>query len=77
MVRVIHREGTDVEDWRKYIGSRLLVAYRNDVLERNIMEVEVLEVSPSGKYVKLKFIDSGVKKWVDSTELKVVEVLEW
>ena len=65
-----------MEDWRKYINTRLLVAYRNDVLEKNIMEVKVLEVSPSGKYVKLKFIDSDVKRWVDATELKIIEVLE-
>lgn len=68
---------SNVQDWREYIGRRVLVINQlNDVFRLNVnpVEVKVLEVSPSGRYVKLKFGDSV--RWVRAEEYVVVEVLD-
>ena len=68
---------SNVVDWWKYIGRRVLVVSRLDVLLKMTtypIEVTVMAVSPSGKYVKLKF-DRGCK-WVSADEYVVVEVLD-
>ena len=61
-------------DWRKLVGHRVLVKERSYFLSDNIIEVVVVEVSPSGKYVKLRFGDRDL--WVPADEYEVVEDLE-
>jgi len=63
-----------VTDWRKLVGHRVLVKERSYFLSDNIIEVVVVEVSPSGKYVKLRFGDRDL--WVPADEYEVVEDLE-
>ena len=42
----------------------------------DITEVKVLEASPSGKYVKLRYIATGHISWKETKDVKVLEVLE-
>ena len=64
-------------DWKGLIGKRVLL--RSKALY-NIVEVEVLEVSPSGDYVKLRYMSSKGEIWEDCEDLErlytIAEVLD-
>ena len=62
-----------MDDWRKLVGHRVLVKERDYFVSDNIFEVVVVEVSPSGKYVKLRFRDRDL--WVPVDEYEVLEDL--
>jgi len=60
-------------NWREYIGKRLLIG--RGYLTGDISEVEVLDVSPSGKYVKLKYLLSGFVDWQSTDRIMFIEEL--
>ena len=60
-------------DWRKLVGHRVLVKERGYLASDSIIEVVVVEVSPSGEYVKLRVGDRTV--WVSTDRYEVVEDL--
>jgi len=55
------------------VGSVLLV--RNKYAVGYYLEVRVLKISPSGRYVKIQYVDSERIEWVPKDELDIVEVL--
>ena len=57
-------------DWRELVGKRVLVRFN---LSGRIVEAKVVEVSPSGRFVALRY-DYG-KHWHSAYELTVLEVL--
>ena len=62
-------------DWKELIGARVLIhpsPYRSEILE-----VKVLEFSPSGDYIKLDFSanNSGIN-WCKTENIILLEVLE-
>lgn len=59
-------------DITECVGKRCLVR----ILNSNIVEVRVLEVSPSGKYVKLRYLTVGHTAWNETKDIKLLEVLE-
>jgi len=60
-------------NWREHIGKRLLIG--RGYLTGDISEVEVLDVSPSGKYVKLKYLLSGFVDWQSTDRIMFIEEL--
>jgi len=56
----------------KLVTARLLIKADND----NVMEVTLAEVSPSGEFAKVRRGTNGSVKWMKSTEIEVVEILE-
>ena len=67
----------NVMDWGKYLGKRVLVVSKlNAIIGLTTFpsEAEVVEVSPSGKYVKLRF--ERTTTWVKADEYVVLEVLD-
>ena len=65
-------DGKLVEDWSRYLNTRCLVI--DNTYSASVREVKVLEVSPSGKMVKLKF-QSGNECWEDVDDYLLVELL--
>ena len=65
-------------DWKKYVGKRILVREGWERFARvaNPTEVEVLEVSPSGKYVKFKYPNTGHISWAPVDNVEFVECLD-
>ena len=63
--------------WRELVGRRVLVTTPLMLFHNKVVEAEVLEVSPSGEYVKLKFWPHGRQsvEWVRADAYVVVEVL--
>jgi hypothetical protein len=58
------------------IGQRILVKMnRRGLYNQSIQEVKILEVSPSGTWVKLMNMD-GHKFWKAVTDVSLVEVLK-
>lgn len=62
------------KEWEKLIGKRMLVDRRGVHWLRSPVEVILLEVSPSGKYLKFIF-PNGVSSWSIRGEYLFVEVL--
>ena len=67
------------DEVRKLVGKRCLV--RIGLVPSwagtdRVFEVEILEVSPSGKYVKIKDLINNDVKWVESIDLIIIECLE-
>jgi len=65
-------------DWEKYVGKRVLVreGWERFARDANPTEVEVLEVSPSGKYVKFEYVNTGRIAWVAVDNVEFVECLD-
>ena len=64
-------------NWKELIGKRILYQKRFHVYEAS--EATVLELSPSGEYVKLKIVRSDgttIIDWKDIHDIKLLEVLE-
>lgn len=62
-------------EWHKLIGKRCLVKNRrSDYMP--VMEVKVLEVSPSEKHVKFFWINQKNKNWEERDEYRLVEMLK-
>ena len=53
---------------QEIIGKRLIV-----IIKRKIREASIIEVSPSGEYVKLKFT-SGTQVWKEKSTLLIVDI---
>jgi len=74
------REVTEVRkmDWKKYVGKRVLVRQGWVRFARDLgpTEVEVLEVSRSGEYVKFKYPNTGHTSWVKAGDVEFVECLD-
>ena len=66
----------DRVNWKSLVGSRVLVkptcGYKS--YQSKVTEVYVVEVSPSGKRVRLRY-PSGAERWELSTYYQVVETL--
>jgi len=64
-------------DWKELVGKRILVAHKP---LGHIFEIKVLDVSPSGKYVKIKWRGCEEPRWYDVKDFEfhycVVEVLD-
>ena len=60
-------------DWRKLVNHRVLIKESPGFWSSEIVEAVVIEVSPSGKYVKLRIGGSTV--WVPADRYEVVEDL--
>ena len=61
---------------KEHIGHRLLV--KEDRYMADPVEAGLLEVSPSGKYLKIQFVRSDnttYNDWVEASEYELVEVL--
>ncbi len=58
-------------NWKDLIGRRILFCLHTNP---KIMEAKVVEVSPSGRYVALRY--DYVKHWHPTTEIELLEVLE-
>ena len=63
-------------EWKKLVGKRVLVSYRILWRYPKIFEVKVLEVSPSGKFVKLEHCDDGMTEWRSVGTICLVEILD-
>lgn len=65
-------------DWKKLVGKRILVRYRFGL--GGINELKVIEVSPSGEYVKVQYMLTGKVGWETRKDLdrdyEILEVLE-
>ena len=65
-------------DWKKLVGKRILVRYQLGL--GGINELKVLEVSPSGEYIKLQYMLTGKVGWETRKDLdkdyEILEVLE-
>jgi len=62
-------------DWEKLVGKRILVRYQLGLGDIN--ELKVLEVSPSGEYIKLQYMLTGKVGWETRRDLdKYYEILE-
>jgi len=59
-------------DWKSLVGKRVLI---RPFLCTQVFEAKVIEVSPSGKFVKLRYC-SGEEQWKDAELIDVEEVLE-
>ncbi len=60
----------------KHVGRRLLI--KRDSLYADVQEAGVMEVSPSGKYIKIQFVradNSVYYDWVKQDEYVLVEEL--
>lgn len=69
----------DGNEWKKYVGRRVLISLGGFFIEREIIERLIEEVSPSGKFVKLTKPASSVCEkisiWYKTVEVDCVEVL--
>ena len=64
-------------NWKDLIGKRILFQSRYQYF--SVSEAKVLEVSPSGEYVKLEIVRSNGTKyaeWEDAVNTRLIEVLE-
>ena len=61
-------------DIKLEVGKRYLFQDHNYIFTPKYYEVTVLEISPSGKRVKLKYI-SGIIDWCNASEIIIVEEL--
>lgn len=61
-------------DIRDLIGKRCLVKTEQRFGNSGVREVRVLEVSPSGQWVKTQN-EHGQKNWQATTSLSLVEIL--
>jgi len=58
------------------IGKRVLVKFRNAYKYLNTQEATVLEISPSGKYIKLMIREIDSVIWARYLkEVKILEIL--
>lgn len=60
------------------LGKRVLVSSKNGISiysPTSLEEIKILELSPSGKYVKIMNLN-GRKFWKIKTELTIVEPLD-
>ena len=63
--------------WKDFVGKRVLVRIRDSFNKYDIQEMYVVEVSPTGRYVKLSTEDSAaLGEWFDTDEITLLEVLD-
>jgi len=64
-----------VVEWKKLVGKRILFKYFTGQM---IYEARVVEVSPSGNFVKLRIFDGIVEReeWNHRDKIELLEVLE-
>lgn len=65
-------------DWKELIGKRCLIA--TDRWGEKVIEVVVLEVSPNGNYIKVRFVKTGdirwLKKWATELHCELAKELK-
>ncbi len=64
--------GEPVRNWNQYVEKRCIVV--EDRPLGDDVEVEVVEVAPSGKYVKFKY-PSGITGWEKASDWLLIESL--
>jgi hypothetical protein len=68
---------TDISITSELLATpRLLVVRNNSLSVVNYIEILLLEVSPSGLYIKYKPIDSCNNIWTNVDTFKLIEVLD-
>ena len=62
-------------DFEKMVGKRILVnnPFTNSC---DLIEYQVLEVSPAGKFVKLENVINGNQYWKEASDVYVIEILK-
>ena len=67
----------EMTDWKKLIGKRVLL---QTCVPGLIKEAKILEVSPEGKAIRVKWMSNGWEEWLDigyfNSNYKLVEVLD-
>lgn len=61
--------------WKEFVGARMLITSISAAAGANPAEVVVLEVAPTGKYVKFMTMVGGVQLWEHADANTIVEVL--
>ena len=59
-------------DWKSLVGKRVLI---RPFLYSFVFEAKVMEVSPSGRFVKLRYC-SGEEHWRDIESMILEEILD-
>ena len=63
-------------DWKKLVGKRVLLR----AMLGRVREAEILELSPSGKCIKVKWMPSGREEWLEVDYFnfgnRLIEVLD-
>ena len=59
-------------EWKDAVGKKVLI---REVGKGQILEVYVVELSPSGKYAKIRR-DWAFEKWIDTGDYVILEVLD-
>ena len=64
-------------DWKMLVGKRVLLRWK---VFGYIKEVKILELSPSGKCIKVKWMAKGREEWRDTEDFdfhyELIEVLD-
>jgi len=66
-------EGKHIKDWSPLVGKRCLVV--DDFPLSEGIEVKVIEISPSGRFVKLEY-GGGMKFWKYGAKYLLIECLD-
>ncbi len=63
-------------DWKKLVGKRVLLR----AMLGRVREAKILELSPSGKCIKVKWLPSGREEWLEVDYFnfgnRLIEVLD-
>lgn len=59
--------------FESYLGQRCII--KEGLSQQELVEVTFLEVSPAGDLVKVQYSNNGVKTWLRTNTVTVVEVL--
>ncbi len=63
----------DDTDWKEFVGKRCLISTRR--WEEIPSEVTILEVSPKGDYIKVKYKATGDIRWFSKYRITFQEEL--
>ena len=64
-------------NWKELIGKRVLLREKRSAY---VEEVKILELSPSGRYIKVEWMIGKLKEWRDTEDFdfhyELIEVLD-
>lgn len=58
--------------WKEYLGKRVLIRQK---LLAIVREARIIDVSPSGLYMKLSYNDDSRDIWEEAADYDLIEVL--
>jgi len=67
------------DNWEDLIGRRALIKSYYFALDNTYVpqEVRFLELSPSGEWVKIQYLNvNRSAKWIETDKVEIIEVLE-